>query len=166
MPQSSLPQMPRSVMQASHLPGNGAGAAKTWLAARKAELLPVRYFHLVFTLPKQIADIAYQNKREIYNLLMRASADTVIKIAADPKHLGARVGTTSVLHTWGSAITHHPYVHMIVPPLGILRRKTLPGSGRGLVYGRRKVGQAVGQTIGGLGQHPSVLHKELARHIT
>jgi hypothetical protein len=93
-----------------------AGAAKAWLAAREAELLPVRYFHLVFTLPKQIADIAHQNKREIYNLLMRASADTVIKIAADPKHLGARVGITSVLHTWGSAMTHHPHVHMIVPP--------------------------------------------------
>jgi hypothetical protein len=86
-----------------HCPECQAGAAKTWLAAREAELLPVRYFHLVFTLPKQIADIAHQNKREIYNLLMRASADTVIKIAADPKHLGARAGMISVLHTWGSA---------------------------------------------------------------
>ena len=102
-----------------HCPKCQAGAAKTWLAAREAELLPVRYFHLVFTLPKQIADIAYQNKREIYNLLMRASADTVIKIAADPKHLGARVGITSVLHTWGSAMTHHPHVHMIVPGGGL-----------------------------------------------
>jgi len=89
------------------------------LAAREAELLPVRYFHLVFTLPKQIADIAHQNKREIYNLLMRASADTVIKIAADPKHLGARAGMISVLHTWGSAMTHHPHVHMIVPGGGL-----------------------------------------------
>ncbi len=79
----------------------------------------MRYFHLVFTLPKQIADIAYQNKREIYNLLMRASADTVVKIAADPKHLGARVGMISVLHTWGSAMTHHPHVHMIVPGGGL-----------------------------------------------
>ena len=79
----------------------------------------MRYFHLVFTLPKQIADIAHQNKREIYNLLMRVSADTVIKIAADPKHLGARVGVTSVLHTWGSAMTHHPHVHMIVPGGGL-----------------------------------------------
>jgi hypothetical protein len=74
---------------------------------------------LVFTLPKQIADIAHQNKREIYNLLMRASADTVIKIAADPKHLGARAGMISVLHTWGSAMTHHPHVHMIVPGGGL-----------------------------------------------
>lgn len=102
-----------------HCPKCQAGAAKTWLAAREAELLPVRYFHLVFTLPKPIADIAHQNKREIYNLLMRVSADTVIKIAADPKHLGARVGVTSVLHTWGSAMIHHPHVHMIVPGGGL-----------------------------------------------
>ena len=92
-----------------------AGAAKTWLAAREAELLPVQYFNLVFTLPKPINDIAHQNKREIYNLLMRASADTVIRIVGDPKHLGAKAGITSVLHTWGSAMTHHPHVHMIIP---------------------------------------------------
>ena len=102
-----------------HCPKCQAGAAKAWLAAREAELLPLRYFHLVFTLPKPIADIAFQNKREIYNLLMRASADTVIRIAADPKHLGARIGITSVLHTWGSAMTHHPHVHMIVPGGGL-----------------------------------------------
>ena len=102
-----------------HCPKCQAGAAKTWLAAREAELLPVRYFHLVFTLPKPIANIAHQNKREIYNLLMRASADTVIKIAADPKQLGARAGMISVLHTWGSAMTHHPHVHMIVPGGGL-----------------------------------------------
>jgi predicted Zn-ribbon and HTH transcriptional regulator len=102
-----------------HCPKCQSTAAKAWLAAREAELLPVRYFHVVFTLPKPIVDLAYQNKREIYNLLMRASADTVIKIAADPKHLGARVGITSVLHTWGSAIMHHPHVHMIVPGGGL-----------------------------------------------
>ena len=102
-----------------HCPKCQAGAAKAWLAAREAELLPVRYFHLVFTLPKPVADIALQNKREIYNLLMRASADTVLKIASDPKHLGARVGITSVLHTWGSAMTHHPHVHMVVPGGGL-----------------------------------------------
>lgn len=102
-----------------HCPKCQAGAAKAWLAAREAELLPVRYFHLVFTLPKPVADIAYQNKREIYNLLMRASADTVLKIASDPKHLGAQIGITSVLHTWGSAMTHHPHVHMIVPGGGL-----------------------------------------------
>ena len=102
-----------------HCPKCQSTAAKAWLAAREAELLPVRYFHLVFTLPKPIADIAHQNKREIYNLLMRASAGTVIKIASDPKHLGARVGIISVLHTWGSAMTHHPHVHMIVPGGGL-----------------------------------------------
>ena len=77
------------------------------------------YFHLVFTLPKPVANIAQQNKHEIYNLLMLASADTVIRIAADPKHLGAKVGITSVLHTWGSAMTHHPHVRMIVPGGGL-----------------------------------------------
>jgi len=102
-----------------HCPKCQSSAAKAWLAAREAELLPVRYFHLVFTLPKPIADIAHQNKRALYNLLMRASADTVIKIAADPKHLGARVGITSVHHTWGYAMTHHPHVHMIVPGGGL-----------------------------------------------
>jgi predicted Zn-ribbon and HTH transcriptional regulator len=107
-----------------HCPRCQAGAAKAWLAAREAELLPVRYFHLVFTLPKPVVDIAHQNKREVYNLLMRASADTVIRIAADPKHLGARVGITSVLHTWGSAMTHHPHVHMIVPGGGLSEDST------------------------------------------
>jgi len=102
-----------------HCPKCQAGAARDWLAAREAELLPVGYFHLVFTLPAQIADIAYQNKRVIYDLLMTASAKTTLTIAADPKHLGARIGITSVLHTWGSAMTHHPHVHMIVPGGGL-----------------------------------------------
>jgi predicted Zn-ribbon and HTH transcriptional regulator len=109
-----------------HCPKCQSGAAKAWLAAREEELLPVRYFHLVFTLPNLVADIAHQNKREIYNLLMRASADTVIRIAVDPKHLGARVGITSVLHTWGSAMTHHPHVHMIVPGGGLSGPGDLP----------------------------------------
>ena len=98
------------------MPGRGG---KKWLAEREAELLPVPYFHVVFTLPAQIADIAYQNKAVIYDILFKASAETLIAIAADPKHLGARVGITSVLHTWGSALTHHPHVHMIVPGGGI-----------------------------------------------
>ena len=102
-----------------HCPKCQAGAAREWLSAREAELLPVGYFHVVFTLPKPIADIAYQNKRMIYDLLMRASAETTLTIAADPKHLGARIGITSVLHTWGSAMTHHPHVHMIVPGGGL-----------------------------------------------
>ena len=102
-----------------HCPKCQAGAAKAWLAAREAELLQVGYFHLVFTLPAPIADIAYQNKRAVYDLLMRASAETTLTIAADPKHLGATIGITSVLHTWGSAMTHHPHVHMIVPGGGL-----------------------------------------------
>jgi len=102
-----------------HCPKCQAGAAKAWLAAREAELLPVGYFHVVFTVPTLIADIAHQNKRALYDLLMRASAETTLTIAADPKHLGARVGITSVLHSWGSAMTHHPHVHMIVPGGGL-----------------------------------------------
>ncbi len=102
-----------------HCPKCQGAAAKQWLTAREAELLPVGYFHLVFTLPGPIADIAYQNKAVIYDLLFKASAETLITIAADPKHLGARIGITSVLHTWGSAMTHHPHLHMIVPGGGI-----------------------------------------------
>ena len=102
-----------------HCPKCQGAAAKDWLAAREADLLPVPYYHVVFTLPAAIADIAYQNKAVIYDLLFKASAETLITIAADPKHLGARVGITSVLHTWGSAMTHHPHVHMIVPGGGI-----------------------------------------------
>jgi ssDNA-binding Zn-finger/Zn-ribbon topoisomerase 1 len=98
-----------------HCPKCQGAAAKEWLAAREAELLPVPYYHVVFTLPAAIADIAYQNKAVIYNLLFKASAEALVTIAADPKHLGARVGVLSVLHTWGSALTHHPHVHMIVP---------------------------------------------------
>jgi hypothetical protein len=102
-----------------HCPKCQGAAAREWLAEREAELLPVPYFHLVFTLPGSIADIAYQNKAVIYDLLFQASAETLITIAADPKHLGARIGITAVLHTWGSAMTHHPHVHMIVPGGGI-----------------------------------------------
>lgn len=102
-----------------HCPKCQGAAAKEWLAEREAELLPVPYFHVVFTLPAQISDIAYQNKAVIYDLLFKASAETLTTIAADPKHLGARVGVLSVLHTWGSALTHHPHVHMIVPGGGI-----------------------------------------------
>ena len=86
---------------------------------REAELLPVPYFHIVFTLPAAIGDIAYQNKAVVYDLLFKASAETLLTIAADPKHLGAKIGVTSVLHTWGSAMTHHPHVHMTVPGGGL-----------------------------------------------
>src|SRR3979490_1834161 len=102
-----------------HCPKCQRAAAKEWLAAREAELLPVPYYHVVFTLPAAIADIAYQNKAIIYDLLFKASAETLGKIPADAKHLGARVGVLSVLHSWGSALTHHPHVHMIVPGGGI-----------------------------------------------
>jgi len=102
-----------------HCPKCQGAAAREWLAAREAELLPVPYFHIVFTLPAAIADIAYQNKAAIYDLLFKASAETMLTIAADPKHLGARIRITSVLHTWGSAMTHHPHVHMIVPGGGL-----------------------------------------------
>jgi hypothetical protein len=102
-----------------HCPKCQGAAAKEWLAAREADLLPVPYYHVVFTLPAPIADIAYQNKAVIYDLLFKASAETLTTIAADPKHLGARVGVTSVLHSWGSALTHHPHIHMIVPGGGI-----------------------------------------------
>jgi len=86
--------------------------------------LPVGYFHVVFTLPNQIAEIAYQNKAAVYGLLFKASAQTLMTIAADHKHLGARIGMTSVLHTWGSAMAHHPHVHVIVPGGGLSRDGT------------------------------------------
>ena len=100
----------------SEVPG---AAARAWLQEREAELLPTPYFHVVFTLPGPVADIAYQNKSVIYDILFKASAETMLTIAADPKHLGARIGITSVLHSWGSAMTHHPHVHMIVPGGGL-----------------------------------------------
>jgi hypothetical protein len=102
-----------------HCPKCQGAAAREWLAERAAELLPVPYFHVVFSLPAKIADIAYQNKAAIYDILFKASAETMTTIAADPKHLGARIGVLSVLHTWGSALNHHPHVHMIVPGGGI-----------------------------------------------
>jgi len=102
-----------------HCPKCQGAAAKEWLAERETELLPVPYFHVVFTLPRPIADIAYQNKAVIYRLLFKAAAETTLTIAADPRYLGASIGITAVLHTWGSAMTHHPHVHMIVPGGGI-----------------------------------------------
>jgi Putative transposase/Transposase zinc-binding domain len=102
-----------------HCPKCQGSQAREWLEARKAELLEVPYFHVVFTLPPRIGAIAYQNKAVIYDLLFKASAETLLTIAADPKRLGVQIGFTSVLHTWGSAMTHHPHVHMIVPGGGI-----------------------------------------------
>src|SRR6202795_5233998 len=102
-----------------HCPKCQGAAAREWLAEREAELLSVPYFHVVFTLPAQIAAIAYQNKAVIYELLFKASAEATLKIAATPRHLGARIGFMSVLHTWGSALTHRPHVHMVVPGGGL-----------------------------------------------
>ncbi len=102
-----------------HCPKCQGAAARTWLAEREADLLPVGYFHVVFTLPAEVAAIAFQNKAVVYDLLFRAASETTLTIAADPKHLGARIGITAVLHTWGSALMHHPHVHMIVPGGGI-----------------------------------------------
>ena len=116
-----LPQSPLAFAGAGYCPKCQGAAAKDWLAAREADLLPVDYFHLVFTLPAEVAPIAHQNKTVVYDLLFRAAAETLLTIAADPKHLGARIGFTAVLHSWGSAMTHHPHVHMIVPGGGLAR---------------------------------------------
>lgn len=102
-----------------HCPKCQAGAAYAWLDARRAELLPVPYYHVVFTLPAPIADIAYFNKAIVYDALFKAASEALLGIAADPKHLGAKIGVTMVLHTWGSALTHHPHVHCIVPGGGV-----------------------------------------------
>jgi hypothetical protein len=107
-----------------HCPKCQRSAAQRWLDARQADLLPVEYFHVVFTLPAPIADIAYQNKAALYGLLFDIAAETLLRIAADPKHLGASIGATLVLHTWGSALTHHPHVHGIVPGGGLARDGT------------------------------------------
>src|SRR5215469_12038284 len=91
-----------------HCPKCQGAAAQDWLTAREADLLPVGYFHVVFTLPAEISPIAYQNKAVVYDLLFRTAAETLLTIAADPRHLGARIGATAVLHSWGSAMTKHP----------------------------------------------------------
>lgn len=102
-----------------HCPKCQGAVAKQWLAARQADLLPVEYYHVVFTLPAPIGDLAYHNKAVIYGLLFQAAAETLLTLAADPKHLGAHIGLTAVLHTGGSAMTHHPHVHCIVPGGGL-----------------------------------------------
>src|SRR5450759_5896960 len=102
-----------------HCPKCQGSQALAWMKQRKSELLGVPYFHVVFTLPGRIGTIAYQNKAAVYDLLFKASSQTMRTIAADSKRLGVKIGFTSVLHTWGSAMTHHPHVHMIVPGGGI-----------------------------------------------
>jgi hypothetical protein len=112
-----------------HCPKCQAAAARQWLEDRQAELLPVPYYHVVFTLPAAIGAVAFQNKAAVYDLLFTTAAETLTTLAADPKHLGARIGLTAVLHTWGSALTHHPHVHVIA--------KSAVGHGDLLLVGRR-----------------------------
>ncbi len=102
-----------------HCPKCQGQTARAWLERQQADLLPVAYFHVVFTLPAPVAAVALQNKAVVYDLLFRTAADTLLTIAADPKHLGAKIGLTAVLHTWGSAMTHHPNVHIVVPGGGL-----------------------------------------------
>src|ERR1700739_2876783 len=113
------PQIAYNSCRTRHCPKCQSSAAQRWLEARQADLLSVPYYHVVFTLPAPISAIAYTNKEIIYGLLFDVAAETLRTIAADPKHLGARIGTTLVLHTWGSALTHHPHVHGIVPGGGL-----------------------------------------------
>ena len=98
-----------------HCPKCQGQARAEWLAARQAELLPVAYFHVVFTLPAPLAEIAFQNKETVYAILFRSAAETLRTIAADPRHLGAEIGLLAVLHTWGQNLHHHPHVHCVVP---------------------------------------------------
>ncbi len=118
-PACEQPQIAYNSCRHRHCPKCQASAAQRWLAARQADLLPVDYYHVVFTLPAPISAIAYTNKEVIYGLLFEMAAQTLRTIAADPRHLGARIGLTLVLHTWGSALTHHPHVHGIVPGGGL-----------------------------------------------
>jgi len=113
------PQIAYNSCRNRHCPKCQSSAAQRWLDARQADLLPVDYYHVVFTLPAPISAIAYTNKELVYGLLFDLAAETLRTIAADPKHLGARIGLTLVLHTWGSALTHHPHVHGIVPGGGL-----------------------------------------------
>jgi Putative transposase/Transposase zinc-binding domain len=113
------PQIAYNSCRNRHCPKCQGSAAQRWLQARSADLLPVDYYHVVFTLPAPISAIAYTNKEIVYGLLFDIAAETLRTIAADPKHLGARIGLTLVLHTWGSALTHHPHVHGIVPGGGL-----------------------------------------------
>jgi len=102
-----------------HCPKCQANARDRWLEARESELLPTRYVHVVFTLPRQLSPLALQNKREIYALLFRTSAETLLQVARDPKHLGAEIGFFSVLHTWNQKLQHHPHVHCVIPAGGL-----------------------------------------------
>jgi hypothetical protein len=118
-PGCAQPQIAYNSCRNRHCPKCQGSAAQRWLEDRQADLLPVEYYHVVFTLPAPISAIAYTNKERLYGLLFDIAAETLRTIAADPKHLGARIGATLVLHTWGSQLTHHPHVHGIVPGGGL-----------------------------------------------
>jgi Putative transposase/Transposase zinc-binding domain len=121
-PKSTRPNHTRTAYNSCrnrHCPKCQWPAAEAWMASREAELLPVPYFHVVFTLPAALGAIAYQNKAKLYGLLFTAAAETLTTIAGDPKHLGADIGVTAVLHTWGQNLQHHPHVHCIVPGGGL-----------------------------------------------
>ncbi len=102
-----------------HCPRCQAAASYDWLEARRRDLLPVAYYHVVFTLPAPLARVAFQKKRVVYDALFKAVSETLMTIGADPRHLGAKLGATLVLHTWGSAMTHHPHIHAVVPGGGL-----------------------------------------------
>ena len=102
-----------------HCPRCQGNARSRWLAEHRAELLPVSYFHIVFTLPHELSALVLQNKRLLYDLLFRASAATLLELAGDPKHLGADIGFLGVLHTWGQNLHHHPHIHYVVPAGGL-----------------------------------------------
>lgn len=102
-----------------HCPKCQGQASRDWLVARQADLLPVGYFHVVFTLPQQVAVIAFQNRNAVYSILFRAVAETLRRLAADPKHLGAEIGFIAVLHSWGQTLHYHPHIHCIVPGGGL-----------------------------------------------
>src|SRR2546428_7869685 len=102
-----------------HCPKCQAGARERWLEKRRRELLPTQYVHVVFTLPRQLAPLVLQNKKIMYDLLFRTSAETLLEVARDPKHLGADIGFFSVLHTWNQKLEHHPHVHCVVPARGL-----------------------------------------------
>ena len=106
-----------------HCPKCQGSSAKRWFAAREQQLLPVEYYHVVFTLPGEVAQLAFYNKAQMYQLLFKAASQTLLTIAGDTRHLGAEVGTTMVLHTWGSSMMHHPHVHCIVPGGGLDKAK-------------------------------------------
>ena len=102
-----------------HCPKCQTAARNRWIAARQKELLPTRYVHVVFTLPAPLAPLALQNKKLIYGLLLRASAETLLEVACDPRHLGAEIGFFSVLHTWNQKLGLHPHVHCVIPAGGL-----------------------------------------------